>query len=799
MASAAGKTRWPDRIVEATLIGLLGFLAFAYGGVLASAHAAIVAAAIVIGSCFAIRCLSEPVVAWSGAFVAVFGFVVLVAAQLIPLPLDVLRVVAPGSADAWRGLTPSAPISVYPFATRRDLRLLVSVAVIVFVVVNVYDRPAKIRRLLTAVSVIGMAIVALCLLQNLTASRSILWIWPLPDAPSFTGPFVHRGHYCEFVCITMGAGLGALLMRQAERSHGDRFGIRELWDGLGSPSRRFDLALVVFLVFGFVTIAMSQSRSGLFAMLAAFVIVGAVVQRSRYLTGIGWSLTALVLVAFVVLLATGFDPVYERMSTLSDPADQLSVRAALLRDTTAAWKSAPVTGFGLGSYELGFPRFDTATRYGTAQHAENHYAEVLAETGALGLLSLMAVLAIAVAAWARVVRKHSRALAGAAFGIGFAIVAVVINEATGFGLRVPAIVLLFAVVLAGLLAPVAARGKRWVRTAQVLVFATVVGLSWLGLPGTIAAACAESHWDRVEAIQDETGLPARLGTKAQYARIRAHADRAAALQPGNIEYRFWAAMYRWYEMLADYAGRYEKRSDIPRTPELVALARETQRRLLDMRTVAPTHGPSWSLAGQLGVLWLDEPAAAEWIHEGRRLAPHHVATCLASARQLLREGRTDAAVIEFRRAIRVGASWQAVLRLLIHELDRPEVAHAVAHGQAKWLLWLSRLPLPEGVVEDVHAEAKGLLEARCARPGAPAWMLAGLGGECRRVGDFDEAVVWLRRYLRRVPGSRLRFDLARLLVSLGEEDDARLELRRLLRFHPDHDAGRELLGALSKR
>ena len=91
------------------------------------------------------------------------------------------------------------------------------------------------------------------------------------------------------------------------------------------------------------------------------------------------------LLALAGLLTLGIDPVIRRFEdTFADPVDAFSTRADLLRDTAAMVTAFPLLGAGLGTYWVAFPAFDSSTRGGTAEHAENQYIETFAELGLLG-------------------------------------------------------------------------------------------------------------------------------------------------------------------------------------------------------------------------------------------------------------------------------------------------------------------------------------------------------------------------------------------------------------------------------
>jgi len=101
-------------------------------------------------------------------------------------------------------------LSFYPNATKHNLRLILAVAAVFFVVVNVYRRAEQIKRLLAAIAIIGGAIALLALAQDLFGNGKIYWIVPTGHGETYSGPFINHSHYGQFMNLSIGAALGLL-------------------------------------------------------------------------------------------------------------------------------------------------------------------------------------------------------------------------------------------------------------------------------------------------------------------------------------------------------------------------------------------------------------------------------------------------------------------------------------------------------------------------------------------------------------------------------------------------------------
>jgi O-antigen ligase len=806
-SSSKSFARKLDFAIEAVLIALLAYLPFALGGVFAISHVVLMVGAAVMGLCFALRCLvdRESDVVWTWGFVPIVLFLGLVAFQLLPLDADVLASWAPGSAEIWRelgGAPERATISLYPWATRVDLHLLLAVSLIILVVSNVYREAAALKRLLLALAVIGLAAALLALMQDITSATAIFWTYKPGGAGVTGGPFVHRGHFAEFTNLSMGAGLALLLVRAVERRPG-----RQLRLGPQPGMGRVDRLMIAFLVLGILAIAMSQARNGLLSLLLGAALVAALMHQTRFVLGIGWPLIGMLMAGFVGLMFLGLDPVYDRMATLGDPGDAYGGRAALVRDSLAMLRRFPWFGGGQGAYEIVFPMFDESMRAGTAAHAENQYAEILAETGWVGAGLIGLLVLLVVRSWWRLAMDRSRRSGltrAVAFGLGFGLFAMAMHSTTDFGIKLPALMTLVGVLVAVLLGLAAQRtsSRATARGASALFALGLAALLVAMLPDALAARQAERVWDQ------KTELEARLAELPVAERVTGYdeliqlANAAAALQPNKIEYRYWAVLYDWNRAYdaEDVKTPSDERVWLEPTPQISAAAAKTQAALVEAAQVAPTFGSLWSVVGQLGVRWLADEEAARWILLGQDLAPHNPAACVAAAAELLREGKDTEALPMFTRATEMGANARVILDILVKDLGRFEFAANFVQGDLGLMMHLENLlqGFPEeaerltALTETINT----IVEEASSEPDPTPWMLLRLASLRVEQGRDPEAIALFRRVLLRRPDNGCRYPLAEALLRESKIPEARMQLRDLLNVHPEHAAAERLLEGL---
>jgi hypothetical protein len=445
-----------DRTIEVLLIALLAFMPLSFGAVHAWSEEIVVITVAAISLVFVLKLVFVRSVSfvWSPAYVFAGAFVFVAVLQLWPLPASLVGTLSPHTVvlrtDLLRDL-PNAqevlsamPLSLYPHATCHDLRLVVAVAAVFVVVVNVYRRPDQIQRLLAAIAVIGGGIALVALAQDVAGNGMIYGFVPAQDQ-AHSGTFINHSHYSQFMNLSIGAALGLLLVMLHEVFAEQRVTPREVTDYFRSAEAKKAKLLLAMILLGVVTVFVSLSRGGMIATLIAAAFTTLVLSSQCSLRGRGWIIVLIALGAFSCVLWIGFDQVYDRLATLGDFQSAQCGRWQILKDITLAWTKFPVFGVGLGTHEVVYPMFDRSTIAALAVHAENEYAQAAEETGSVGLLSLILFGVVVWTQYARAVRNNSACIHFAAYGLGFGLLAILIQSLSDFGQHLPANAMLSAV------------------------------------------------------------------------------------------------------------------------------------------------------------------------------------------------------------------------------------------------------------------------------------------------------------------------------------------------------------------
>jgi O-antigen ligase len=427
-----------DIAIKWVLAGLLAFAPLAYGAVEAWSEFIVIAAAGSIALLLALKWVwTRSGLIWSWTYIPILLFILLAVLQLAPLPKPVIATVSPHTAniktDLLADLSDSEDsrkedkyitLSFYLLATRHDLRLVLAAAAIFVSTIHVFRELSSIRQILLVITMTGATVASLALIQDFFRTQFIYG--PLGTVPnSRAGPFVHHSHFGQFMNLSIGCACA--------------------FSFLTLHRRQMVLGLVtIFLCLA--ALLASLTRGGVLSMLiAALGTAFTLILREQILRR---TIPAILLgTAIVVALLSGnFNTLQHRFAALKHFEIAEAGRWQMLQDIIAAWQTFPVFGFGLGNHEYVFPMFDRSGSALLATYGENEYAQVLEETGILGLSIVALFTGIIWLYHAKVIRRGTRQLSFTAGSLGLGLLAIQLHSLSDFGQHVPANTCLTAVI-----------------------------------------------------------------------------------------------------------------------------------------------------------------------------------------------------------------------------------------------------------------------------------------------------------------------------------------------------------------
>lgn len=324
--------------------------------------------------------------------------------QLVPLPLDLLSAISPGTLqfltrydfrfamaagaavpDGATGLLPAAhAISLAPEATSMGLALLAGFLLLLTGALRITSKNV-LTRLASGIVGLGALLALMAIIQyavlgdDVFSGMRIYGVWR-PENPVTTpfGPYVNRNHFAGWMLMALPIGM-ALMLRELEQRRVSLSNARAIvW--LSSPEGgRFALtAIAVALML--LSLVMTRSRSGLGGLVAIIAMLGVIAMRrfgARALGGVAAAVLGIALV-FALLSASSVSVLGRNELQLSP----LSMRFEIWRVALAIARDFPFFGAGLNAFGRATLVYQAS---GPSHHneAHNEYLQLLAEGGAV--------------------------------------------------------------------------------------------------------------------------------------------------------------------------------------------------------------------------------------------------------------------------------------------------------------------------------------------------------------------------------------------------------------------------------
>jgi tetratricopeptide (TPR) repeat protein len=448
-----------------------------------------------------------------------------------------------------------------------------------------------------------------------------------------------------------------------------------------------------------------------------------------------------------------------------------------------------------------FKQINDTSRY---QYADNEYAQLLEEAGFVGLFILFVFGVIIFWSFLKNIRHTRLPIRSAAYGLGFGLLAILIQSFSDYGQHLPSNAFLSAIFCALLLA-LAQKCKE--RTTQFRLPSSVVCLLIIGvcslwiwaLIGADRARRGEACWAKVRDIKTTLVRNNWRGSNAEFEELISGTKKAFEHHPDNVRYRYWYITYRW---------RFLSQNKDPETSvavfseDIMPEVRNIVEQLYRICFMCPLYGPPYSLAGQIEKFVLNDPNGTKKIRQGFRLAPSDPVTCFTAARLDVLEGKTQESLPKFAKAVRLDHNlFREVADIFIYQLSKPHSAISIAGEDIGRLSHVARVlddMLYFDLAEQVRSRIKELLEAKCSASDMSASTLAHLGSIYNSEGNHEAAAECYRQALAREYGQiQWRLELAKLLARTDKIPEAIAEAKICLQLRPQLKSAKALVEDLS--
>lgn len=881
-------------VMEAVLLTMVCLSPWAYGAVHPGFEFLAYAGVAVLVVLWGLRMLLEGQLVWKKCPVTLCLAVLFLIGiwQITPLYKSLLDNLSPAAARLYEELLPvqieqlpfgerksaltppaGSTISLYPHATRMRLQRILAVLLVFAVVRHNLSSPGPLRRLAIVVLVDGALLSFFAFLQFFTSPKDWLY-WSFPSVGRVFGPFIYRNHFAFFINLCIGLGLGVLWSRRSalgsvrgHRSDSDLASnsLREpgqssslhttpLLDRLRSPLRLLhdpaSLWVCAALALMMSSVVFSLSRGGFLALIGGFsVCLLITMSRSVRFLRLG---PVLLSFALAIGLLAWFGPgrIEARFATLRGTMSLQESRLPLWSNVLTMARDFPILGTGYGTYQHLDPLYRTDAEFAdlTVDHVHNDYLEILVESGMIGFLVSLLAIGLIYRFGYRAIRQDP-SNGGLALGALCAFTTLVIHSIGDFGIHVPAITLLAAVLCAQLCGLGSSRGVPSEDPTDTHQYV----LRWGGLaPATGAVICVALGWilcsagwrlHQTESLRRAAFRAAQQTEPGSLERQRDYLEAAVRLAPDDADLRTELA-----EVYADLWGQ-EKETLImknkawdaarvvltfpsfgppsgamqpllaARSSEMMAAVRrdlastEEQRSTrkylvpaVDHFLMARDRGPLL-IGPHLGLaLHADKMARADppgvYRTRAQRLTPSDPALWYYCGNQELRDGQRNRAWKCWRRCLELSDRFLPTILdhgakflgpdALVREVlpDRPDLLLTAA---------LRLYPRAEMITERSPFLQKALLLLNAKQTPLTIGELHTKAMVHKSLGQPAEAVAMYQTLLARQPLQvAWRYQFAHLLYEEGRLREARAELLTVLAQQPRHGQAFELLTIVTK-
>ena len=426
-----------------------------------------------VGLCMALAAISifcarkdeRPGRGWT---IAVALFPLWIAFQLIPLPVEMVETLSPRGAEMAHTFhpgpihdcegevlvaaepPPSHPLTLDKVATLEELFVVLAAGLVFFAARTGFRAGSSTRRrVLTTVAVFGVAEALYGLAVWAGGGGIVLWVPKISHFDVATGTLMNRNHFAALLYLALACTLTLLVTRTSEkRANHDR-----------ERETAIRTTLMLFVGVLLVGLMASRSRAGIGIGILTFLSATPWLLRGRgAVRAVAVGMLFLVAVPAALMLTPA---IYERMAVVDEEWSNASGRGAVFQIGRQMAGDFALTGTGAGTFAPVFAIYrDEAFRV-RYNYAHNDYLQTVIETGIVGLCLAIIPIALWAAGWIGRLRRHRQTRDHPwPWPLIVALLGLLGHEFVDFSLKIPAILML-AALLAGIASPpLARRGSR---------------------------------------------------------------------------------------------------------------------------------------------------------------------------------------------------------------------------------------------------------------------------------------------------------------------------------------------------
>jgi O-antigen ligase len=317
--------------------------------------------------------------------------------------------------------------TVYPYKTFSEALLYFSYGTMAFLAAQVVRRGSHIKKLGFAFTIYGAAMAVFAMVQSVSSTDKVYWLWTPAHGGWIYGPYVNHNHYAGLMELLVPIPLVIALSK------------------LSSSRTRILAAVAAALMAG--TIILSGSRGGMLALTVELGVFVGLTKIQRKSIRVRLVLIASLVAALGIAAWIGGGEITSRLESIgTETRKELSggMRLRIDRDGLMMFSHRPVFGFGLGTFATAYPGFRTFSTTFFVNEAHNDYIQLLVEMGIVGFgLMLWLLVSFYRAASQKLSGWETTANGGLALASIAGCTGLLIHSFLDFNLQIPANAALF--------------------------------------------------------------------------------------------------------------------------------------------------------------------------------------------------------------------------------------------------------------------------------------------------------------------------------------------------------------------
>src|SRR5712664_4885843 len=223
--------------------------------------------------------------------------------------------------------------------TRMELQLLTAITLLLFLATQAFRTTDDWRFFVWFIMWLGFFVSIFGILQHLTFNGKLYWLREMRYGGIPFGPYVNRNHFAGFAELVIPLALVPLVLGRVRRGR---------WPVVG-----------LFAVLPIGALFLSASRGGLVSLGAELGVLALVMILRRTMAKQWFAGVAVLLVAMLLISWLGVGQILQRLSSVQLLEVTAGKRSSLRRDIWQIFLHHPVTGTGLGTLQIVYPRYES--------------------------------------------------------------------------------------------------------------------------------------------------------------------------------------------------------------------------------------------------------------------------------------------------------------------------------------------------------------------------------------------------------------------------------------------------------